>query len=295
MVMRNRISTPESKVSKTDLIQASKAIYDELKTSMNMEFVEVKSLLADNKSFSDQVKSALASRFDDVEERVRNAETKMVVRVGKTINDEITRILEKKLEDLELNLVARVSKTFEDEFSKRLDNILGRFESKVSSHEEKVLLLKNAHEIESSQIKSLLQSLSLPVPQVNVSIPEYKSMDERMEERVAGLQKAYEGGLFEMKEMLSIFKSMPSPVVNVTMPSQEAPTVNVTMPEQKALAAPIVTVNVPEQKAPVVTVNVPEQKAPEVTVQVPQPRLVTKHLVYDEYGRPSVIEERESS
>lgn len=119
--------------------------------------------------------------------------------------------------------------------------------------------------------------------------------------KVDDLRRGYVETLATLAEVI---RTLPPPVVNVSVPEQPTPLVNVSLPEM----TPLVTVNVPElsvpqvyapvsvnlpELRPEVLVNVPGAPAPVITVEVPQPRLVQKKIEYDGYGRPVSVEERE--
>ena len=127
-------------------------------------------------------------------------------------------------------------------------------------------------------------------------------LTDQFSAKVDDLRRGYVETLATLAEVI---RTLPPPVVNVSVPEQPTPLVNVSLPEM----TPLVTVNVPElsvpqvyapvsvnlpELRPEVLVNVPEQTLPQVTVTVPPPRLVKKEITYDGHGRPVIVTEHDA-
>ncbi len=102
------------------------------------------------------------------------------------------------------------------------------------------------------------------------------SIEEKHEQEISFIRKVCEQNLEQLRLLVTNLQ-LPTPSIQVHVPEQKTPNVNV---------------SVPEQKTPEVIVNLPELKH-DVVVQIPQPRLVKKHIEYDGYGRPVVVQEQE--
>lgn len=116
-------------------------------------------------------------------------------------------------------------------------------------------------------------------PHVEVNLPELKA-----EIRLPELPPAQVNvNLPEMQPSIHIASPEIRPEFNVHVPEQPQPAVNVEVKVPENLPQVYV-------EAPRVTVAAPEVR-PEIHVQVPAAKPITKHITYDEYGRPVMIVE----
>jgi len=273
--------------TKDETIQAGKAVFDEVKLLLSKSLVELETktgsqelrerLIGVEKSLSDyhrrlgDVKSSSISQAGKMLEKMLGEE------VGKHLQT-LTKAYQEKVQELEkanrareMDAISRVTKALEVEFSRRLDAIAGQKGDYLANIQKSYEL---GYQAGFDQIKTLLQSL--PVPQVNISVPE---------------------NAIQVKQQPSqVTVNVPDHAIEVKMlPSQ------VILPEnaiQMKMLPSQVDVHVPEKAIQVqmekslVTVNVPEQKAADVHFNVPV-RKVKKLISYDSLGRPVEIIEIE--
>ncbi len=250
--VKNRLSQIKgSLVTKDEVIEASKAILDVLE-----------------KKLSDRLNTAEKS-LSHYEKKLSDIETGVMFHVGKMvekfIGDELSKHLahlvtshqekmlelEKSYRAREMDTVARVSKAFEEEFGKRIKLLSG-------SGDQIADLMKSyemGYNTGLEQVKMLLKSL--PVPQVNVSIPEHA---------------------IQIKQLPShVNFSVPDHAIQVKM-----------MPSHVDVHFPEKAISVQMEKS-IINVH-PEVKSPDVHVSVPRMR-VKKLITYDQEGRPAEVTE----
>lgn len=186
-----------------NLLQMAKAIYDEVQSS--------------------------------VKSQVEEAESKLLVRVGKMFEREITDRLEK-------------------EFSKRLPLVQAQHKKELSVlrqvYEKKLETLQKAYEAGQEQIKSLLQNL--PAPYIQFSVPEKAIEIKQLPSQV----------MVSVPENAIEVKQLPSQVSVEVKPADVQPVIN--LPEQKSI------IQMPEQAAPVVNVSVPPPRLVKKTFEYSQ-------------------------
>lgn len=200
------------------------------------------------KAIYDQVKTLLTQHKAEVDARIKLFEDSLNVRFGKVLESEF-------------------GKALAGEFDKRLPALVVEFQGQVAE-------LRNSYQFGLEQMQNFLRSL--PVPNVNVSLPEMVAQVNVPELRNPDIHVNVPEAVIQVN---------PTPFTFQT-PEVKAPDVHVTLPEQRPVF------NVPQQKAPVVNFTPPKQEASIVNVTVPK-RKVKKTFTYDEAtGRPlNVVEE----
>jgi len=172
-------------------------------------------MLSAAKAVHDEIKSAVEGRLDDVE-------TELVLRLGKSLDARVTKTLDSQLEKRLNALQTHYEKRLADTEARLLDaevrnadalrQIEQRHERQLEqlqqAHSEHVGFLLSANQAALGQVQTLLERLVLPVPMVEVNVPE------------AAVTVNVPQGL--------------APIVNVAVPEGLPPVVNVAMPEQPA-------------------------------------------------------------
>jgi hypothetical protein len=232
------------------------------------------------------------------------AKSQDLVQASKAIFDQVKLLLDAKIKELEANfqikeleLSHKMATIFEKALESRLASFTSDYDKKMydmsqaylqktltaqKASERKALEMHHTYNSNVSQVKSLLECIkTMPIPQVNLTVPEHKAPDVII--NVPEMKP-----VFNTPELNPIFNSPEiSPIFN--MPEIK-PTFNVQVPEQKVSD---VFITVPEQKLPDFHVNVPELKLPQVTVNVPPQKLIRKKITYSDSGYPVEVVEEE--
>lgn len=190
--------------------------------------------------------------------------------------DNFKSLLDSRIDTIEAELGVRLSKVLEKRFDDAIQAVVqgqhnGQIKALEASYGRKIKAIEESH---SEQLKSLKAELRKTV----------QNLQEQYSEQLQGLKESYQEALGHLRTLLEAIH-IPTPQVSVTLPELR-PEVLVRVPE---LRAPDVVVHVPELQAPGITVNVPELPAPVVNVEAAKNKKTTKHILYDEFSRPSTV------
>ncbi len=299
--MVSKVRHSEPPVTRSDMKQAAKAIYDQLKKDL---LEEVKTLVISELQkdvvglFKDHeltgIKTATKSLEVGLDAKVGEMQGRVVMHLSKSLENQVTKHIatlvqpyydsltnevssvakeaDERMQALKKSFEARtdiISKAFEEKFDQRAENLNRAYEAK-SEHMMKTYETLQATGIE--HIKSVLSSL--PAPHITLNTPEIKPPEMTV-------------NFPELRPVFNLEGMKPSNVI-VNVPELRMPQHVINLPNQ--LPAEVV-IHIPEYKQPDIIVNVPEAHQT-IQVQVPQPQLLEKTFEYDQYNRPSRVLEK---
>lgn len=185
-------------------------------------------------------------------------------------------------------LSSEVQKAFqesEEGWEKRLLDMEGRF-------------AKHLQDVEEKHLRDLRELSSRHERQV-------KELEERSSREVKALLEFHSQSTTHLESLIKGLSQLPPPQVQVTVPENAIQVKQ--LPSEVHIESPqvfvppdSVRVHLDQPPAPQVVISDKafhlqiDQPPAHVSVNVPHPRLVTKHIEYDQYGRPMHIEEREA-
>lgn len=291
MAITNRVSELAKKtkalpdlVSREDLLQASKAIHDQLRESISDHLDSLTGKLNEHlgrlsqdklgKSFVGEVEKKIKSLREIQNKQLSELDSKM---------ESLMNVSEERLQVLRLLGEKQLASSGDVE-----ETYAKLFSAQENRYKEKALSLQKSHEEGVQQVKELLLGVE----------SKFLSYQESYEKRLDSLEKEYSKKLLDLEntysKKLSEREEIYKKSLEVTHKMHEDSMQQIrSLLEGFTGITPKVDVHIPAQEAPIVNVTVPEQKAPDVHVSVPQPRLVKKSLSYDEFNRPVEIREEE--
>lgn len=247
-----------SPATKGDIVDASRAIYDELsgKQHQRLKELETEVTLRLGKSLDARVSDSLDGVLQQQTKALQNRYDAKVL--------ELSESYERKAVDLGEFYQAKI-KRIEEEFATTVDQVRKSFESRLTTVERshaKSLELMHKRKSYDDRVLHLQDALEKRLgDQVSIVAGLGQSYDDKVE----FLVRSHEEGMDRIGELLKNLQ-IPPPRIDVNLPEQ---VVNLTTGE--------------------VVVNIPKQQPPTVNVETAVP--MKKTIEYDSYGRPVVITE----
>lgn len=187
--------------SKEDLIEASKAVHDEMNVKLETKMQDAKNDLGM------RLVKMLGEKFDkmidgEFEDRLSDHFNKMMQGV---LQARVEAELSKQTKHLEV-MVSDLQRSYE---SKTLQ-LEEEYRQKSQQLENKAKFLDQVHQETMARMEKLLDKFQMPTPVIHVTVPEQPA------------------------PVIHVTASeQEPPVIHVTVPEQPAPIVNITMPEKK--------------------------------------------------------------
>ncbi len=252
--VKNRLSQIKgSLVTKDEVVEASKAILDVLEKKLGDRLDSTEKSLSNYGKKLETLETGVILHAGKMIDKLIGEEVAKHLAALSAVHQEKVLELEKAHRAREVNTISRVSKALEEEFSKRIEVISG----KGGQLAEVLKSYELGYQAGLDQVKMLLQAL--PVPQVNVTIPDHAIQVKQLPSHVS----------FNLPDQAIQVKMMPSHV-------------DVHIPE-KAISV--------QMEKSIVNIH-PEVKSPDVHVNMPR-RRVKKLITYGEDNRPMTVTEIE--